>query len=604
MNRILIWMIAACLIGALAVGLLVERERPFGCDCGTEVTRISAVQGEGDRSPLVGETVTVSGVVVADFSGQGGLSGYFVQEEDRDADSDPETSEGIFVYDPDGSSDVDVGELVCVTGKVSEYKGLTELKDVSDVLVCGKGELPSPVEVTLPFPDDGWLERVEGMRVYFPQELTVTDTYSLGRYGEVTLSNGRLCCPTEVAEPGAEARACIGENARNRVILDDGTLRQNPDPIVYPPPGLSATNTIRDGYTVRGLEGVVTTISTLYMVEPTAVPGFVASNPRPAAPPDVGGRIKVASFNVENYFNGNGDGSGFPTTRGASTLIDFERQKAKLIAALIGLDADVIGLAEVENDGFGPGSAISELVAGMNAAAPSGTSYAYVDPGVDRLGTDQITVGIVYRVEAVEPVGDPAMIPADDLPEMNRPPLAQTFVERSTGEEFTVVVLHLKSKSPSRAHGPDRDQGDGQGCWNRNRTEAVERILSWISTDPTGSGDPDVMIVGDMNAYSSEDPIATIRDAGYTDLIVHYNGDKSYTYVYKGEAGCLDHALASATLAAQVTGAGVWHINADEPPVLGYSSEYKSEDQIESLYSPDPYRSSDHDPVIVGLDLR
>jgi len=601
MNKILLWAIVACLIGALAVGLLVERERPFGCDCGTEVTRISAVQGEGDRSPLVGETVTVSGVVVADFTGPGGLGGYFVQEEDRDADDDPSTSEGIFVYQPEAA--VAVGDLVCVTGRVAEYKGLTELKDVLEITPCGRRGLPSPVEVALPFSADRWLERVEGMLVYFPQELTVTDTYSLGRYGEVTLSNGRLYCATQLASPGAEAVACMAENARNMVILDDGISLQNPDPIVYPPPRLSVTNTIRDGYTVRGLEGVLTTISDLYMVEPTVIPRFVASNPRPSDPPQVGGRIRVAGFNVENYFNGDGDGRGFPTARGAKTFADFERQHAKLVAALLGLHADVIGLSEIENDGFGPGSAISQLVAGMNAAAPEGTSYAYVDPGVDRLGTDQITVGIVYRTETVAPAGDPAVLSTDRLPEMNRPPLAQTFVELTTGAEFTVVALHLKSKSPSRAHGPDRDQGDGQGCWNRNRTEAVEATLSWIETDPTGSGDPDVLIVGDMNAYPNEDPIVTIRDAGYTDLIAEYVGVEAYTYVYRGEAGCLDHALASETLTGQVAGAAVWHINADEPPVLGYESAYKSEDQIDSLYSPDPYRSSDHDPLVVGLDL-
>jgi len=595
MNKILLWAIVACLIGALAIGLISERRRPLGCDCGAEVTRISAVQGSGNRSP--------PGVVVADFSEPGGLSGYFVQEEDRDADSDPLTSEGVFVYDPDGDPQIDAGVLVCVTGKVAEYKGLTELKDVSEVISCGKRELPSPAEVTLPFPEDGWLERVEGMRVYFPQELTVTDTYSLGRYGQVTLSNGRLYCPTEVATPGAEAEACIGENARNRVILDDGISLQNPDPIVYPSPQLSATNTIRNGYTARGLEGVLTTISDLYMIEPTAAPRFIASNLRPTEPPQVGGRLRVAAFNLENYFNGDGDGSGFPTTRGAASPDEFGRQHAKLVAALAGLNADVIGLAEIENDGFGPESAIGELVAGLNGAAPSGTSYAYIDPGVDRLGTDQITVGIVYRVETVEPVGDPATIPADELPEMNRLPLAQTFAERSSGERFTIVVAHLKSKSPSRAHGPDRDQKDGQGCWNRNRTEAAEAIISWIATDPTGSADPDVLIVGDLNAYPKEDPIMTICDAGYTDLIVHYSRDEPYTYVYKGEAGCLDHALASSTLAEQVSGAGVWHINADEPPVLGYQTAYKSDDQIASLYSPDPYRSSDHDPLIVGLKL-
>ena len=239
MNKILLWAIIACLVGALAIGLVPRYMRPR---CTAEVTKISAVQGSGDRSPLVGETVTVEGVVVANFSEPGGLSGYFVQEEDRDADDDPLTSEGIFVYQPDAG--LKVGDIVCVTGRVAEYQGLTELKDVSQVAAWSFKDvkLPSPVEVALPFPDNGWLERVEGMRVQFPQELTVTDTYALGRYGEVTLSNGRLYCPTEVATPGAEAKAYDAENAHNHVILDDGISLQNPDPIVYPSPCLLYTS--------------------------------------------------------------------------------------------------------------------------------------------------------------------------------------------------------------------------------------------------------------------------------------------------------------------------------------------------------------------------
>jgi len=601
MNKLLILAVVAVAALFLALEISPHRTGPV-CPGMVQVTEIHTIQGSGAVSPLVGKTVTVSAVVVGDFQGKERLNGFFLQEEDRDADSNPRTSEGIFVYDPGDQTDVEVGDLVCVTGTVTEYKGLTEIK-ASQVVVLGRAPLPQPAQVSLPLTEENALESVEGMRVVFPQRLTVTDVYTLGRYGEVTLSSGRLFAPTEVATPGAKAQAVMRLNALNRVILDDGSSTQDPDPILYPFPGLSAVNTLRDGDAIQRLQGVITYAYGSYMVEPTATPEFLFLNPRPSAPASVGGTLRVASFNVENYFDGDGCGGGFPTARGAVNLREFERQRDKLVKALVGLHADVIGLAEIENDGFGPTSAINNLVSGMNAAAPIGTSYDYIRLSVDRVGTDQITCAIVYRTQTVAPVGKAVFLTAG-LPEMNRPPLAQTFVQKETGAKFTVVVNHFKSKSPRGAYGADADQGDGQGAWNHNRTEAAKALISWIATDPTGSNDPDVLIIGDLNSYTREDPITTLTSAGYTDLVSRFADGPTYTYVYKGAAGCLDHALASTSLVRQVTGAAVWHIDADEPPVLGYETAYKSADQVVSLYRNDPYRSSDHDPLVVGLDLK
>jgi len=188
--------------------------------------------------------------------------------------------------------------------------------------------------------------------------------------------------------------------------------------------------------------------------------------------------------------------------------------------------------------------------------------------------------------------------------EKNRPALAQTFAQQTTVEKVTVVVNHLKSKgSPCDALG-DPDTGDGQGNCNMTRTHAATALSVWLATDPTGSGDPDILIIGDLNAYAKEDPITILTHAGYTDLFATLVGVAAYSYGFAGQFGYLDYALSSASLTPQVTGVTEWHINADEPPVLDYNTEFKSANQVNTLYAPDPYRASDHDPVLVGLNLQ
>lgn len=573
------------------------------CACASVPTPIHAVQGTAAMSPMIGKIVTVRGVVIGDFQGSNRLGGFFVEAPRADADSNPATSEGLYISTSGAPADVAQGDLVCVTGTVAERGGLTELRDVSAIQTCGTVALPPPVMLALPLTKDESLEAVEGMRVEIPETLTVSDVYSLGRYGEVTLSNGRLMIPTQVASPGKVATIVAAENTRNQIVLDDGSSVENPDPIIYPAAQLTATHTLRCGDTVQDLCGVIDQGSSGYRIEPTASPVFLPTNPRTPAPDAVGGTLRIATFNLENYFNGDGCGSGFPTTRGALTAADFARQRDKLVKAIIAMAPDILGLEEVENDGYYANSSLHDLVAGLNAAAPIGTSYAYVAPNRDALGDDQIAVALVYRVQTVLPVGPAVTVSQAVFPENNRLPLAQTFRDRASGEEVTVVVNHLKAKSSSGAIGENADQNDGQGAWNQSRVQAVKALLTWLATDPTGTSTPNTVILGDMNAYTREDPIATLAAAGYTDLVESYGGRDSYTYVYEAEAGCLDHALASAALLAKVTGATVWHINADEPPALGYATQYKAPDQVDRLYRNDPYRSSDHDPILIGLNL-
>ncbi|MBZ0275711.1 MAG: ExeM/NucH family extracellular endonuclease, partial [Anaerolineae bacterium] len=445
-------------------------------------------------------------------------------------------------------------------------------------------------------------EQVEGMLVTFPQELTVTEVYSLGRYGEVLLSEGgRLFQPTNVVAPGAAAAEMETANRLRRVLLDDANLQQNRDPAAYPQGGLSASNTLRTGDTLTGLTGVVDHRSDEYRIQPTAPVTFGLINQRPTAPPAVGGTLRVASMNVLNYFNGDGAGGGFPTARGAATEEEFGRQRQKIVNAIIALDAGVIGLAELENDGFGAESALQDLVNNLNAASAPDT-FAFVQP--DFTGTDLITSAIIYRPAVVRPVGNAVGLNDPVAFIQARPPISQTFEDIASGERFTMVMNHFKSKGSCPAvSSPNGDKGDGQSCWNAARVVAAQRLTDWLATDPTGGGDPDFIIMGDLNAYMQEDPVTTIEAAGYVNLLETYEGADAYSYVYFGQFGNLDHALATASLAAQVTGAAEWHINADEPPALDYTEKYKTPGQITGFYSPEPFRTADHDPLIVGLNL-
>lgn len=556
-------------------------------------------------SPMDGVSdVVIEGVVVGDWQNSD-LAGFFVQEQDADADDTMTTSEGIFVYDVD--SEVSVGNVVRLRGDVTEYKGLTEIHRVQEMMVCGAGAQVTPAPITLPLPDASYLERFEGMQVILPQDLTVSENYDLGRYGQVVLSLDRLAQPTDRAAPGAAAKDMQAANDLNRILLDDGSTWQNPDPIVYPAPGLNGTHTLRDGDTVAGLVGVLTYSwsgykdTEAYRIHATDIPVWNHRNPRPTTLPIVGGTIRIAGMNVLNYFNGDGAGGGFPTSRGADSLSEFKSQQTKLVSALLGLDADVLALIEIENDGYGPTSAIVDLVNALNARAPDGTGYTWIDPGFSP-GTDEIAVGLIYRPDIVRPQGQAATTAAFPF-DRNRPPLAQTFEDRATGARFTVVVAHFKSKSCSGATGDDADQGDGQSCYNGTRTRMASALTGWLATDPTGSRDPDFLLLGDLNAYARETPIVTLQDAGYVDLVPREGGLDAYSYVYYGQAGRLDYAFASGSLAGQITGGAYWHINADEPHVLDYNEEFKSITQLHSLYDTGPYRSADHDPVLIGLDL-
>jgi uncharacterized protein len=597
---------ALILVAMFALSLSSNQAAAQSTSCGSAATLISAVQGSSATSPLNGNVnITIEGVVVGDFQKSDEMKGFFVQEEN--ADANPATSEGIFVFDNNFGVEVSQGDVVRVQGDVTEFASsgqtLTQISKTTKVEICENGFSITPTEVNLPVSNAASWERYEGMLISFPQELTVSDTYNLGRFGEIILSQGgRLFQPTNLAAPGSAASAVQVENERRTILLDDANGQQNRDPVRYPTGGLSASNALRAGFTITDLMGILDQRFGTYRIQPVGDVNFVATNSRPTTSPDVGGNVRIASMNVLNYFNGNGQAGGFPTSRGADTLAEFNRQRDKIINTIIAIDPDVIGLMEMENDGYGANSAIQDLVNGLNRQTTPNT-YAFIDPGF-ALGSDEIKVAILYQPARVTPIGA-AMTTTTAPFNTMRPPMAQTFEHIESGEQFTVVVNHFKSKgscpSPSSSN-PNADQGDGQSCWNATRVESANTLTDWLATNPTGIDDPDILIIGDLNAYAKEDPITAIIDAGYTNLIDQF-ADNSYSYIFGAQSGYLDHALASESLVSQVSGAAEWHINADEPRVLDYNVEFKSTGQISSFYSSQPFRTSDHDPVIIGLEL-
>ncbi|SDQ20889.1 hypothetical protein SAMN05428982_0098 [Pseudoxanthomonas sp. CF385] len=545
------------------------------------VTPIGEVQGEGARSALDGQTVTVEGVVTGVFAD---LGGFFVQDA---GDGQAATSDAVFVAFEEGAPapSVSVGDRMRVRGIVGERKAgsddtLTALH-APVVQARGKGTIAPLVLTAQP---DAW-ERYEGMLVRIDAPLTLSGTDALGRFGELTTSfGGRLWQPSEVAAPGsAEAKRLAADNARRTLVLDDGSAKRDPATVWYVKQG----QPLRTGTVLTGVQGIVDARHGGWRLQLTVAP-TIAAPERPAAP-QVAGNVRVAAFNLENLFNGDGKGGGFPTERGAKTAAQYQAQMHKLVGTIRGLNPDIAALMELENDGYGADSSLAQLVTALNAG---GGTWRFID-AKQGPGPDTIRVGIIYRSDKVKPTGKPATLQEGPFGERSRSPLAQGFVH-GKGATFVVVANHFKSKGCSEAAGPDTDQKDGAGCWNALRLDSSKRLDAWLKSDPTRTRSDRIVMLGDFNAYAMEAPVRWLRDdAGWVDAFKQAGIEQPYSYVYSGLSGRLDHALLSPTLAKQLRGAAEWHINADEQDAQGYADGDPAV----------PYRSSDHDPLLLGFDL-
>jgi len=567
-------------------------------DPGAVTHTIMQIQGSGAASPINGSKPTTEGIVTGKVA-----NGFFIQ--DQNGDGDPSTSDGVFVYMNTTPFSVNLGDKVRVTATVSEFtpngasRSYTELINATAIVAVGSGHSVAPTNITL----GQNLANVEGMLVRFAQPLMINHSEYLGNRGELELGSYRHEQPTNrYPARSAEASQLNAAQIADTIVLDDGIF-VTPTVVPY----LGQDGTVRVGDTVHGLTGVIDFGSigggAGFKLQPTEVPQFSRDNPRTAAPEVAAGNVRVASANVLNFFttftNGQnifGDSNQSCTVgcRGADNLNEFIRQRDKIVAELKAMDADVVGLMEIQNNAD---IAVGYLVQQLNAVTAPDT-YAYV-PKPPATGTDAIRVAMIYKPGKLTLVGN-ALSDADSV--NNRPPMAQAF-RTANGEKFSVIVNHLKSKgSCPSGSGADADKGDYQGCWNATRIQQAQRLVNvFVPQVQAAAGDQDVLVIGDMNSYGMEDPIGVLTSAGFVNQLERFvrpNGIP-HSYVFDGLSGYLDHALASASLSPQVAGVTEWNVNADEPVVIDYNTDGKPQD----LYSAGPYRASDHDPVVISLNL-
>lgn len=576
--------------------------------CGDTFITINQIQGTAGETTINGDIIWVEGIVTQDLQDTG-YSGFYLQSLTNDVDKNTASSEGIFVYNT--SFAVNVGDHVRLNAKAGEYASQTQLSNLTDLIVCSSSnDMPSATAVELPLSSEQ-RETLEGMLITFNQDLFVTDTYNYGRYGQIGLASERLYNPTQIATPGEAANTLASLNNSKSIVLDDLSTEQNPASLPYPSPELTPDNTLRSGNTMQNVTGVLGYSYGNWMVLPTQGINVIQTNPRTSAPSfEVEGNVRVASFNVLNYFNGNGEGAGFPTPRGANNAQEFSRQRDKIINAIAALDADIIGLMEIENDGFGELSAIADLVNGLNAQSID-AQYEFITPAANKIGTDEISVGLIYRADIVAPNEVAKILDSNNsavdqnnqplfIDNKNRPVLAQSFTLLSNEKTLAVAVAHYKSKGSDCDELGDPDMNDGQGDCNLIRTKAAQATAQFLQAQYAQTP---TLLIGDLNAYAKEDPITALINNGYDNVFESLEKTDTYSYIYSGELGQLDHAMANDLMTSHILDAQFWPINADEPRVLDYNLEFQDSLAQQKFYAPDAYRSSDHDPVVIEINL-
>ncbi len=584
---------------------------------------LSEVQGTGQQSPLKGKLVVVEGVVTHALQKE--YKGFWLQQTNKNQ------ARGVFVYHT--KNKVSAGQTVRLLGRVAEYQTLTEIKNVSALQVCkaaNPSDIPQAVELTLPVASLQQLEQLEGMLIKLSQPLIVSDLfgagYGLGNYGQFAVSSKLHYQPTELHTADyVIAHNLLAEKAKDYLLIDDGSAKPYPSYIPFPnAKGFSANNSIRIGdrlNTTAGnvIEGVLHAYKQHYILIPRLDLKrhslAIKSADWPKKPViDARSNIVIASMNLGNYFNGfNGSsGKGFPTSRGAKTYAGFVMQQQKIVAALSAINADIIALMELENDGHQAGSAIADLTAALNSALASGqpsskiqNPYQYIipkkSPNKSPLGHSAISVGLLYRSDKVKPMDDAQVLSAKTAnfnDTLNRPSLIQTF--SFNDQPITIAVNHFKSKGKRcRQKGTLSQRDKIQGHCNQVRTQAAKALAQFLKTKVNNQ--QPILIVGDLNSYSQEDPLLALYQAGY----INVKQPRQFSYSYQGYLGNLDHALVNSALLPKVRSVDAWHINSVEDVLLDYNTKanghtHPSQDHYGE---PNEKRSSDHDPIIIGLEL-
>ncbi|MEI5674904.1 MULTISPECIES: ExeM/NucH family extracellular endonuclease [unclassified Nocardioides] len=623
-----------------------------------QLRAIADIQGANATiSPIIGQSLTARGVVTAVYE-TGGFNGFNIQA--PGPVSTPGASDGIFVYGGAGFEDYpEIGDSVEVVGNAAEYESaaggvtasLTQVTNAQWIPVTPALGTVTPL-VTPWFATPEEREAHEGELVD-PSDAayTVTNSYATWQFGEIGLATGTgpLVQPTEVEDFQTGAwEALRDQNAARLVTLDDGKSQNFGGTASGTPSSwIDASHPVRAGAaaTLKG-SFVVDHRNGLYKLQPTTpveglgtdVAEFANTRTQNAAPADVGGDIRIATFNVLNYFPTTGqayvaagggnvctyfnDRAGTPIgsnqcgnpsassgngPRGAATQVSFERQQAKIVAAINKLTASVVSLEELENSvkfGKDRDDAIAKLVTALNADAGAGT-WSYVpSPAAADLPLpaqeDVIRTGFIYKSADVTPVGASLVLKDEENFDNAREPLAQAFKKAGApdSEAFGVIVNHFKSKGDSTPPATGDNANGVQGAFNGDRVRQAGALLTFADAFRSARGVEALFLAGDFNSYSKEDPVQVIEAGGYAQVESDTEGEE--TYFFNGLAGSLDHVYANEAAQALVTGADIWNINSPESVAFQYG---RFNYNVTQFFAPDQFGASDHDPEIVGLDL-
>jgi len=281
------------------------------------------------------------------------------------------------------------------------------------------------------------------------------------------------------------------------------------------------------------------------------------------------GELRVVGANIENYF---ADLGGYATKR---TKPEQQALKTrKLVKAVKAMHADLLAMCEMQVGNKAP----EMLLAALNKG---GNDYAYVTVPMENM--DRIGGCFIYRTDRLRPYGAPLSAYKDTASHYHARMFAQGFEEIASGARFIVSLNHLKSKRPGRM----------QYDTNSRRMDNTDSLLVMLPEAIAQYKDGDVLLLGDYNCYTQEQPIQTIVRAGYDDQLMRFCPD-DYSYVYKGEMGYLDRCFANPSMAGQIVHVRPWHVNADWYYQHG---AYKMKDKS-------MHRYADHDPIIVDIKLK
>lgn len=534
------------------------------------VSPISVIQGNGNTSDKVNLNVRTTGIVTRVEA-----DGFFLQSAPADNDGNPQTSEALWVETTDLAQR---GNLISIEGQVAEL--LTETSGETITALVGsywsvcveQTDLP---EQNISIPVDS--EPLEHMRITTPAGWQAVDVYGL-RDQRLRIASERLFIPTQVVSPGQPANQLNARNTQRSLHID------------WSDSGATLRSRLRAGDHLEAMTGIFDLRGRRpVLLSETAPAVRHAAAVMPAPEADSEQNIRVVGINVENLFNGDGQGGDFPTPRGAQTVQEYQQQLDQLVQAINALSPDILALMEVENDGYGDLSAIAQLTDALNQLPAHQWSYVRA-PG-ERLGDDVIAVGLVYRSDRITASGASATLQTRPFDGLSRAPLAQRFRINDGELSFLVAVNHFKSKGGCpQGEGRNSDQGDGQGCWNEVRERSVLVLSDWLQQLQQNQDEPNALIIGDLNSYRMEDPIRTLIRAGWIDVTGQFLEPPVYSYRYFGEIGTLDYAFANPAMMEHIEDAVIWHINSDAAPGETVPSN-----------STGIARFSDHDPVIVDI---